>query len=230
MRLAYFSMKIAIVSCFKYRDCWNPAFILLKKFWPSGFQSAILVTDRYESGWCDAPNVFVYDDKNWCPIVKEFTETMDAPFCMLQEDFLLTSPVREDLVEHGLKLISGVNAGCVRLYPCPGADQDWGDPNFGIVSFGQRFRISCQAAIWTPYFLRRLLVQFKTPQQFEWKGTQLAEQHFSDRVVAFKRNVQPWPLEYICTGIVKGKWTRAALALCKEYGIEVDTSLRPIEP
>ena len=50
------------------------------------------------------------------------------------------------------------------------------------------------------------------------------------KLAGWKREgpTKSWPMSYQCSAIHQGKWSRAALAMCKDFGIEV-TSNREIE-
>ncbi len=225
-------MRIAVASCWKYRDCWRPFFTLFNKFWPDCPYKVWLLTDHYQiDDHLEDRHIFVHESPSWCAILKAFCEQYgDEPILLMQDDFLLTAPPHIDLIEEGAELIKNDESiGCVRLYPCPGADYRIGTHHYGPVNRGTPFRTSTQAAWWNPKYLRDIANASTTIQQFELRGSVYACA-LPENVVSWVRAIEPWPLEYICTGIVKGKWTRAALALCKEHGIAVDTSLRPIEP
>lgn len=227
-------MKVVMISCWNYRDAWKPFFALLEKFWPDHPQ-AWLLTDELQPG-ADVPdNVQVYCAPStprwsWCEVLAGFArEVSDEPILLFQEDFFLTSPVRMDLIQRALEqLEQKKKAGSVRLYPCPGGDTDYGDPHFAIIERGTPYRISCQATIWRPSFLLKIAERFNTTIDFELCGTPFADS-LPDPVLAFKRDAQPWPLEYICTGIVRGEWNPDARRLCEQHGIDVDWSRRPFQ-
>lgn len=210
-------MRIAVISCWKYRDAHNPFFALFKKFWPDCPYPVELISDTE-----DQP-------LEWCRVADNFAgfvrATTKEPILLFQEDFFLNAPVRQDLIERGLEQIKARNAGCVRLYPCPGSDEDYGDAHFGIVKRGAPYRISLQAAIWQPSYLYSIASRFSTPQEFELQGTPYSNE-LPHEVLAFKRDVTPWPLSYECTAIVNGKWTQGAKKLCEANGISVDWSMR----
>lgn len=226
-------MRIAIVSCYAYRDAWKPFFELLYKFWPECRQNKIsLLTDvDVDDGRgvpADIAKATFKTDAPWSRMLSSFAMRDDSDVLVMQEDFFLTAPVRQDLIEHALEQMKARNAGMVRLYPCPGADEEYGDPHFGIVKKGSRYRISCQVSIWRPDYLHAIASRFKTPAEFEIHGTEFAET-LPDEVLAFKRDSGPWPLEYLCSGISRGKWNPDAKKLFEQHGIMADYSLREME-
>lgn len=207
-------MRIAVISCEAYRDAIKPFFALMDRFWSDRPYPLTLYTD--------APG------ESWCSVVARCAQKSDDAVMILQEDFFLSAPVNQPLIDHALEQMKARNAGMVRLYPCPGADEDYGDPYFGIVKRGSRYRISCQASIWRSDFLYAIASQFNTPQEFELMGSGLSDALPSE-VLAFKRDVKPWPLEYLCTAIVNGKWSQGAKQLCDSLDIEVNWSMREFQ-
>jgi len=230
------SLRIAVISCWGYRDAWKPFFELLDKFWPNCPYPVDLLTDRMEV-YSDTKQATVslgkYSGKrdvivhpgSWCEILADYAAGLGEEPCMLfQEDFLLTASVKQELIEDALDWLN-FGMGMVRLYPCPGANQDGLDTNYAIIPQGLPYRISCQVSIWRPQFLYAIASRFNTPSEFEIEGTKLADE-LLDAVMAFKRDLQPWPLEYLCSAISRGKWNPDAKKLCEANGIQADWSMR----
>lgn len=210
-------MRIAIITCLQYSDAWQPFRDLFNKFWPD----------------CPYPLEWIYSsgqaERTWCQDVADIGVGSE-PILLFQEDFFLIAPVRDDLIRYGLDQMQRRRAGAVRLYPCPGANQDYGDPHFGLVKKGTRYRISCQASIWRPDFLRyiaRRCNDHGEAADFETGGSRVAES-LNDEVLAFKRDSGPWPIEYLCSAIAKGHWNPDALRLCERHKIPLDLSRRPV--
>lgn len=228
-------MKLAVISCWKYRDAWTPCVELIKYFWPSHPPIHILTDEIHPSDYLIPlhPDVEYFaagmPRRSWCAVLGEFIEIIpdNEPILLLQEDFLLTAPVKHQVVMHGLELLTKRNAACVRLYPMPGSDVDTTDPYYGLVGVTSPYRISCQAAIWNPEALGAVASRFDTPEQFELAGTAWASENIKDPVYAFKREVEPWPIEYICSAITRGRWDPNAKKICDQLGIQADFSLRP---
>lgn len=226
-------MRVAVVSCWKYRDAWGPFFALFRKFWPEA--TPWLVTDAARIDMGDEAELIpgwvneVHFSGNWAEVVASLADTFtEAPILLLQEDFFLNAPVRDDLIDHAVRLMDRDNVGAVRLYPCPGANEEMGDPYFGRVTRHTAYRNSLQATIWRPGYLRALALRCNTPSEFELQGSAWASAHLSAEVLAFKRDVQPWPLSYYCSAISRGRWEPDALEFCRQQGIAVDTSMREI--
>ncbi len=207
-------MRVAVVSCWKYRDAWPPFSALYKQFFPLG----------------PTPQFFSDDNElTWGQVAVNAAGQTEETVLILQEDFFLNSPVNFDLVQRGLAILTvRPNVGAVRLYPCPGATETSNDTYFGQVARHSAYRTSCQATIWKPAYLKAIAERYNTPAEFELQGSPWASENLPQEVWAFKREVQPWPISYFCSAISRGKWEPAALEFCRQQGITVDTSLRPV--
>lgn len=226
-------MRVAVASCWKYRDCWRPFFLLFEKFWPEMDPECVdLISDEFDDA-LDWPmkNVYVSENKPWAKMLAEYAGDFDyyEAIMLLQDDMFLNAPVNQPLIEHALDVLDYDDVGAVRLYPCPGANAPSPDFYFGPVTRGTAYRNSLQATIYRPDYLRAIASRYNTPQEFEIEGSKWASESRSELVLAFKRELpQPWPISYECTAVVSGKWTRSALELCASHGIEVDTSMREV--
>src|SRR5688572_15991372 len=107
-------MRIAVVSCWKYRDAWRPMLELLEKFWdPIRPNSVHFVTDQLVK---DEPHYralgrfvdgffSINRDASWSEVVAEYASGSDEPILLLQEDFFLNAAVNEELVAKGYALL-----------------------------------------------------------------------------------------------------------------------------
>jgi tetratricopeptide (TPR) repeat protein len=149
-----------------------------------------------------------------------------APYIIyLQEDYLLDKPVDTGRVLSLLNYLQTTQAGCIRLYPCPGPDipiQD--NEEVGIISQNAEYRVSLQAAIWDKKILESLLINGETAWHMEIYGT------LRSRMLDMPfYSVKSAALSYFCTAVVRGKWKKEAIEFCDREGIKIDLSKRPIE-
>lgn len=221
-------MNLVVITCAAYSDAWPGFFGLLEKFWPDHPLVHVLTDDTPAEGGCDARGdtimTRVRGNASWCDVLRAYVNEATEPFLMMQEDFFLSAPVRADVIKRGERLLRDDRNGCVRVYPCPGPL----DGRPGHIERGERYRISCQAALWTPHYLRQLLRAIpnaRTAADFELMGTPASE-FIEGAIMSWGRDDKPWPMEYICTAISRGKWNPDAKKLCDEHGIDVDWSRR----
>jgi hypothetical protein len=134
----------------------------LNKFWPQRKYKTILATDYCydEKSWKGDYIIKQNADHGWCENLKRAVKFLREYklFLMLQEDFFLTATPDDAFIEEVIKLmLQDSSVGCFRLYPCPGSDVEIGQARYGLVSKKVNYQVSCQAAIWNPAYLTRLL-------------------------------------------------------------------------
>lgn len=223
-----------MISCWKYRDAWNPFLQLLDLFWPEHPAPIVIVSDEFGSFDFKSRHhpLFYSHSGNWCSILESYARTKTSPILVMQEDFFLTRPVVDEIVEHGLQLLEANGAGCVRLYPSPVGTVDIGDAYFAEIPRGTPYRISCQAAIWDPDYLARIArVSSRTTGEagdFENMGTPASDLE-PEPILSLAREFQR-PLDYLSSAITRGRWEPTAIELCAKHGIELDLSLRSSLP
>lgn len=226
-------MRIAVVSCGKYADCWLPFFSCLRKFWPTCSYPIWLLTDvipeyDFTGKVFEGVNVRAYGkDMSWCEIVSKFAAESDGLSMIFQDDFWINATVNELLVEKGIEQLMERKAAMVRLYPCPGGDIPYGNKWYAEIPKGQQYRVSCQLSAWDNDALYSIASQCDTPSDFEIKGSKLSND-FAEPFIAFRRDQQPYPVSYFCSAVSRGLFNPQALEFCRANGIEVDTSMREV--
>lgn len=220
-------LAVLMTTCYRYRDAWIPFLTLFERYWPDcQYKKHIAADYPFDHlGWktsCVPPQT------SWCKTTLSALKDIDAPnVLLLQEDFFFNRQVHTAKVEHALDVMLECQADMMRLYPCPGPTCDSQHEMIGRFSSAVDYQISCQASIWRKPFLEYLLKQFETPFQFEMEGSKWAKKA-NLNLMGWKREIEPWPISYICTAIVKGRWTQGGIALCRDEGIDLDLTLRPI--
>jgi hypothetical protein len=232
------NIVVAVASCLKYSATWSPFFQFFKHYWRNCPYRVHLVTDGWtheHKFWSTelAPFSLFEVTENWCGNLLAFAEyakDRNEAVLLFQDDFWLNAPVNDYAIDRAKHLMLEHNAGCVRLYPCPGSDRDIMyryDPQFGVVEHGSPYRISCQTGLWRADYLADVLKHCggTTPADFEIGGTMYAESR-KDPVLAWKRAIEPYPVSYICSAVSRNRWEPDAKIMCDAHGFKVDWSQR----
>ncbi len=221
---------VLISSCDSYSDAWSPFFTLFDRYWPDCDWPVFLLSN-FETWPSDRIHpLAIGEDHSWSTNLRiALEELQPRSIIYLQEDYFLQNPVdMQRLSElNDFALENGV--GYVRLAGSPDPDLAFENPfGLGELSRETKFRCSLQGAWWDTDVLLKLLVDDETGWDMEMKGTERA-----------KALPQPFlgvnsdaPLvDYIFeTAILKGRWMPQALRLCRQEGIELDLSRRPVQP
>jgi len=218
---------VLISSCDKYQDLWDPFFTLFFRYWQDCPYPVYLGTNHLKYDHNRVTTITVGDDTDWSSDFRSMLEQIPQPYVIvLIEDFLPTKSVDTAMIDRLITYMVDKGAGCLRLFPCPGPDLPCLDnPLVGEISKGADYRLSLQAAIWDKQILLELLREGESAWELELNGTKRT----NALAAPFLCVAGDSPIPYFCTGVVKGKWVKEAVKLCKKEGIEVDLTARPVQ-
>ena len=226
---------VLVSSCDAYADIWRPHFELFFRYWPDCPWRVCLVTNQMR---CEDPRVVslpVGPSRGWANDTGVALEAVDTDYILYtHEDFLLDRRVRTDRVLELLEYLHASGAGYVRLYPCPGPDDDEPDaPSLGRIRPGSMYRVSLQVALWRVSTLRALLKPGEDAWEMEVKGSRRSDER-AEAFLSVRRREGPDPMgespySYFCTGVEKGLWLPGAVEFCRREGVAIDLSVRPVK-
>lgn len=233
--------SILINTCDKFEDCWDPFFKLFKLYW-SDCRGTIYLNTEYKD--YSYPGLSVVPVKGcvgktikgkfatWSSCLKWALDKMDSDIVLyMQEDYFLKASVKNDLVEKYVKLMYEYpDIKCIHLTDqavrtCVKSEYE----NLDIVEFNQRYRVSCQAALWRREELYALIREYEDAWQFEEFGSQRSAVMKSKYLCVSRDFVKLNQFEiipYIFTGIVQGRWYEETVPLFEKHGIEMDFTKR----
>lgn len=228
-------VTVLVASCSAYSDCWKPFVALFDRFWPDCPYRKVLFSngDHTETlGGFEMVGVGV--DRQWCGNLTAVLRTFVTSHIvlLLLEDFWISAPVQQKTIARCVDWLEcDSRFGCLRLTPIPGPDPgDELNDNLGALRHSSSYFVSCQAALWRTAHLSNV-VKIASPGRsaaaFEILGSR-ASSELRAFHAGWRREVIPWPIEYICSAVSRGKWNPDALALAEREGVKV-RSRRPID-
>lgn len=238
-----YKYSILVNTCDKFQDCWNPFFKLWSIYWPNCNGQIYLNTEYKDYSFepiniislkvCDKHEVPKSKRATWSQCLIWALEAIDNDIVLyLQEDYFLKDTVKNDIVEKYVQLmIDNKEIDCIHLTDQavkPESSPSQFDKLYPVF-LNQRYRISCQAALWRKNVLLSYLRTYENAWQFEEYG--------SKRGKILKHNffvVDPsWVtlnkfeiIPYIFTGIVQGRWLPEVVPLFEQHQINTDFSIR----
>lgn len=233
--------SILINTCDKFEDCWNPFFKLWSIYWPNCKGKIYLNTEfkDYHYEGLDITAVKGCEGKTfkgkfatWSQCLKWALDCIDTDIVLyMQEDYFLKAKVDNDAVEKYVALMAEhKDIQCIHLTDqSVHAEKPSEYENLDEVALKQRYRVSCQAALWRKEELYRLIREYENAWEFEEFGSQrsaiigscyLCVSH--DFVKLNEYEIIP----YIFTGIVQGRWLEQTKPLFEKHGIKMDWSRR----
>jgi hypothetical protein len=226
-------LTILVSSCDDFSDCWGPYCHGLEKYWPDCPYDVFIVTNDKDVADCRAKALRVGDDKGWSANTMEALRRISSPYVFYtHEDFWISKPVDTHVIEDYLDIMERDKADYVRLYPAPPPDNDFPDDwRLGTLSVGASYRTALQVALWRKTVLEELIVPGEDPWQFELQGTPRSRK-YGERFLCvkpfFDQNNERYHygVEYVCTAINKGRWSKAAKKYALKEGLAIDFSNR----
>lgn len=226
-------MAILISSCDKYQDVWSPFFSFFFKYWEDCPYNIYLLTNHLKFEHPKVKSICVGDDRDWSSSFRKAINSIDEQYLMvLIEDYFLLNDVNTDVINDFFNYMLEREVDYFRLFPCPGPGKitdNIGSHKIGTIASGEPYRTSLQAAIWNKELIDKILVDGESAWEFEVDGSKRSD-GMADKFMSISReSIKRLPFNYFCTAVVKGRWVKKAIELCRRHGVSVDLNSRPIE-
>jgi hypothetical protein len=226
-------------------DTWEPFFKLFSTYWPGCDYPVVLVTETKRFSYPDLPlrcfntGVMKGGPTAWGRrMLKSLDVIKSGTILYLQDDFFLTSPVDDNLIEEFagyMAEMSWTHESTMHIGLCPRSSHG----PFHLTEYPLLWEVDCQAryrfsllpGLWNREELLRQIKPSDTAWEFEEKSHWRARRA-KGRVLTVNRHIfRPdgrliYPFDP-GGGIVRGRWDRGSVVdLFKQHGIIVDFSRR----
>lgn len=231
---------ILVNTCDGFEDCWDPFFRLFAHYWPGFAGTIYLNTERKDyayPGLAIVPLKVCRDEAphvrpTWSEcLIRALDAIPEELLFYVQEDYFLNGQVDEAKVEELVALMRGdASIHCIHFNDqAIVADGPWRYPGLHRTKLVQRFRISCQTALWRREVLRSYVRSHEAAWQFELygsvRGRYLEHDFYVVDPTVYRKDVRE-VIPYVATGIVQGRWYEAVPPLFAAHGIEMDFARR----
>lgn len=236
------TISLIVNTCDAFEDCWDPFFILFKKYWPN-FEGIIYLNTENKDYSYNNLNIIplkVASKKNMKPFELSWSECLidalnninDEIILYMQEDYFLKDFVNTEDLEKYYNFIKNNNeVDCIHLtdqgtHPDQNSEKKL---NLYLANKKSKDLLSCQAAFWRKSALLKCLKTSESGWQFEQYGSKRAKYldlniYVPDRKYIKKNQYEIIP--YVFTGIVQGKWIEEVPKLFERNNIQFDFSKR----
>jgi hypothetical protein len=217
------STAVVVASCWRFRQVWNPFFILFGRYWPDCPYKIVLSTDTGTHPCVEA--LQVGKDLGWSSNLMRNLQRLAADrVILLQEDFLLTAPADTASVRRLVAYSRANDIACLRMCPCPGPTGTWRDGFLGTIGKDDAYRVSLQMAIWNKTDLMSLLREGETAWDVEIRGGQRSASWTRPMLSLWRESddVPGGPVKYFIAAVRRSEWRQDALDLLVREGIPMD--------
>ena len=230
-------VTVLVNSSDGFDDCWPPFFDLYEQHWPEARFPILLNTET--RNWSHprlpvrASRVALGEQRRltWSECLIRALDQVTTPLILyFQEDYFIDRPVRADVVENAVGLMladPSIHHVALTKQGSQPPHQPSRFPGYRTISPRARYRICTQAGLWRPATLRSYLHPAENGWMFEILGTWRAHRRQDLFLVADYAPEHGGPaIDYIHTGIIKGRWHPAMPGVFAQHGLSVETERR----
>lgn len=228
-------VSILISSCDKFSDCWKPYLHGFDKYWADCPYHVYIISNELEFEHPRVTFIKIGEDKTWGENTLKALKQIESPYILYtHEDFWLNEKVDNKAIQDYVSLMKEYDLYYLRLYPSPPPDKDFEyDSRLGVLADKAEYRTALQKAIWNRKILMELININENPWQFEVEGNTRSYK-YKDKFLCVKPFYKDKKrffhgINYVCTAINKGKWSKAAVVYAEAEGLNIDFSTRPHE-
>lgn len=235
------NFTILVNTCDKFEDCWYPFFKLFAIYWPE-YEGNIYLNTEHKDFSFKGLNIISLKIAESLPVKKAYTwseclimalnQINENIILYMQEDYFIKDQVNNELIKKYVSMMDDhADIHCIHLTDQAVIADLTPSEYEGLypVIYDQRYRISCQAALWR----KDILLSYLRPYENAWDF----EQFGSKRSAVLRHNFfvvdNNWVkldqfeiIPYIFTGIVQGKWYEKVIPLFERHNIDIDYSKR----
>ena len=218
-------MVILINSTDSFADAWPAFFRLFSIYWPDCPYRLVLNTEtaEFEHSSLNIASLAHMNKKSWSSSLIEALRSISDDYVLyLQEDYFLRSKTNTRQVQDALDWLIMEDLDCVQLTHIGSVFMN--QTSNRRVPKDSNYFVSTQAAIWRKDSLLKILRPWETGWNFEHFGS-LRARNLSMEFGHIDRTLSP-VLNYVNTGIVKGKWNKDVVDLFARHEIYLDYSTR----
>ena len=228
---------VVINTSDSYDDCWDPFFLLFRRYWPDCAARVLLNTERKvfadPTGQVESSQVQKPTEGRltWGECLLRCLSTVHTPLVLyMQEDYFLDArvdTVRLDALVSRMMADPTIRQIGLTAFGALGPFRPTDDPSLWEVGERSRYRTSLQAALWRTDTMRSYLRPDENGWMFEIFGSRRSWRR-DERFLTVNRDAERHRrvLPYEFTGIVKGQWEATVPAFFAREGIAVDFSRR----
>lgn len=208
-------------------DLWDPFFTLFFRYWEDCPYEIYLIGQERTYQDERVRMIRTKPDLDWSSTLEAGVGQLDYDYLLvLLEDYLMKGDAETSRVVEYEKWVRRSRADYLRLFPIPPPDIAIpGRTDIKRIAQGAPYRTSLMPAWWRKGALVDLLRAGESAWDFEIEGTVRSDATAN----TFFSVAHDPPLDFFFSGVIKGKWERRAVDLCKRENIAVDLLQRPME-
>jgi hypothetical protein len=219
------SVAVVVSSCDAFFDAWRPFVFFFRKHWSDCPFPIFLIVNRLQVRSTFVQPISVGPDREWASNMKTALGSISQPYILyFQEDYFLNGPVNHELLAEDFAYAFDNDAASFCLHARGQLEPNFQPLNdrFGVVPRDSDGRTRLQVTLWKTEALRKIL----RPGESAWNMEARASERTQDLLCLSYSQRRYRPIPYLMSAIVRGLWTREALALCREARLKIEPGFR----
>ena len=207
------SVAVVVSSCDAFFDVWRPFAFFFRKHWPDCPFPIFLIVNELQIRSASIQALPVGPDRGWASNMKSALEQLDTSHVLyLQEDYFLNRPVRRDQLADDISYAFEHNADAFCLRARTKLEREFQPitDRFGVVPRHSDGRTRCQTTVWKRESFLAALRDGETAWEMESRGSERTR----DMLALSYSTRENASVSYLMSAIIRGLWTREALAMC----------------
>lgn len=219
------SVAIVVSSCDAFFDAWRPFVCFFRKHWSDCPFPVYLIVNRLRVRSNIVQPISVGPDQGWASNMGAALAAISQPYILyFQEDYFLNGDVRSEQLAGDIGYALENNAASFCFYARSQLEPNFHPLNdrFGVVPRDSDGRTRLQVTLWKKEALQAAL----RPGESAWNMEARASERTRDLLALAYLQRRDAPIPYLMSAIVRGLWTRQAISLCGQAGIEIQPRFR----
>lgn len=213
-------MKIAVLSCDKNDETFEPFHHCMEKYWPN-HPEVVYFTETALNPYYRTITI-PHDLQHWTGAVRKFLELLDDEIMLIMvDDCFIRQPVDVKRIEYAAEHLVG-NTACFNFEK----SFDENDEVTALEGFmkrphGSKYEVSIMCGLWNKAKLMKVLEPESDPWEVEFAQNNCGFDYYinsGDYIIDWGYRT------YIPTNIFRGKWCRNVISFFEKEGIAVDYS------
>jgi len=216
----YKDISFLVVSCDKYKDMWEPYFILFNRFWQKPKYDVFLMTNFLKPIFRNVNVIDIGEDLSWSDNLLKAVRIINSKYVfILLDDFFIVDKVRDNDVNQVFTWAVKNDIDYLHLYRYPRPKKLF-YKNIGMIPPNTIYRVSTVSSLFKKEVLINLLKEGETAWDFEIKGSLRSNKY--NGFFSVDEDLIP-----VVNGVIRGKWNRKIIRYFDKNNINYCIS-RPI--
>lgn len=227
----YKDITIIVSSCDKFKDAWEPFFVLLEKYWPNHPRKILLNSESvlYSGSFQGVKTVLNTHNESWSERIRNTVKQVDTEYVLFfLEDYFIWDYVKEDVFDSAVQIMHNDKKTSAIVFHGVSVDEKYNtrfdtDKVFAEQNNRLISRLHVVVSLFRKDYFLKLLCSNENPWRYEREsyarslalGKKVLAQNYGCSKPCFLYYLKPRDN----IGINQGKWLKDTITMFEKNGI-----------